>query len=501
MCSENERTDAASMMDQSPRNSTRPTTPTPCEQCCFANATLRKHPRTSQGQIHPVSSFTASKYLVQCKIRGVSTIKRLACKRQNIKTKQNIFIRCFYTRAASDVFCGKRKPLRRYPNVHEAPGSGLRRICRWKRTFKKRASDVLGGGVITSEPATIAATCITTIISTKRWPWRKIVSWSGFSFGGLPGVQIRWLFVPADARFKNFKKIDQVPVGHISRSVTVVCHGDRPEGHVVIRGIFLPIQRSSFKVMVSEMLRDFPEGLRIVCRNNSEEGETSNKLISDVLVKLAKLTFTRELPEIYGNLDMKALLLLLVGGVDRSPNEIKIRGNNNIPDVMVCRFLPLPIRRTAVKTHVAQSSRTSHCASAKCWSSSRRNCSRIFSTRTSNCAARHAVSTALAWLHLADEVDKDVVQEALRLLEMSKDSLNQTEQNSTHVQNKAEKIFALVRELTRVSTTARRSSSDVMERYMTKGYKPDQVDACIEEYEELIVWQVNQKRTRKKTVI
>jgi DNA replicative helicase MCM subunit Mcm2 (Cdc46/Mcm family) len=36
-------------------------------------------------------------------------------------------------------------------------------------------------------------------------------------------------------------------------------------------------------------------------------------------------------PEIYGHEDVKkALLLLLVGGVDRSPNGMKIRGNINI---------------------------------------------------------------------------------------------------------------------------------------------------------------------------
>ena len=36
-------------------------------------------------------------------------------------------------------------------------------------------------------------------------------------------------------------------------------------------------------------------------------------------------------PEIYGHSDIKkALLLLLVGGVDRSPHGMKIRGNINI---------------------------------------------------------------------------------------------------------------------------------------------------------------------------
>lgn len=47
----------------------------------------------------------------------------------------------------------------------------------------------------------------------------------------------------------------------------------------------------------------------------------------DLYTKLA----TSLAPEIYGHLDVKkALLLLLVGGVDRRPNGMKIRGNINI---------------------------------------------------------------------------------------------------------------------------------------------------------------------------
>ena len=44
-----------------------------------------------------------------------------------------------------------------------------------------------------------------------------------------------------------------------------------------------------------------------------------------------KLFFIQPAPEIYGHDDIKkALLLLLVGGVDRSPAGMKIRGNINI---------------------------------------------------------------------------------------------------------------------------------------------------------------------------
>lgn len=38
--------------------------------------------------------------------------------------------------------------------------------------------------------------------------------------------------------------------------------------------------------------------------------------------------------------------------------------------------------------------------------------------------------------------------------------------------------------------------ADIMERAATKGFKPDNVDACLEEYEELNVWQINQARTK-----
>lgn len=38
--------------------------------------------------------------------------------------------------------------------------------------------------------------------------------------------------------------------------------------------------------------------------------------------------------------------------------------------------------------------------------------------------------------------------------------------------------------------------SDVMEKCTTKGYKPDQVDKCIEDYETLNIWHVNQTRTK-----
>lgn len=57
-----------------------------------------------------------------------------------------------------------------------------------------------------------------------------------------------------------------------------------------------------------------------------------------------------------------------------------------------------------------------------------------------------------------------------------------------------DKIFALIRELAGDQKTVK--VSDIIERCSTKGYNRQQVDSCIEEYEELNVWQVNQTHTK-----
>ena len=63
-------------------------------------------------------------------------------------------------------------------------------------------------------------------------------------------------------------------------------------------------------------------------------------------------------------------------------------------------------------------------------------------------------------------------------------------------QNVTDKIFAIVREMAPSKGVKSVKVTDVMEQCTSKGFKPDQVDACIEEYEELNVWQVNQAHTK-----
>lgn len=54
----------------------------------------------------------------------------------------------------------------------------------------------------------------------------------------------------------------------------------------------------------------------------------------------------------------------------------------------------------------------------------------------------------------------------------------------------------MIREMMTESDTKTLKMADVRECCSSKGYKPDQVDDTIEEYEELNIWQVNQARTK-----
>lgn len=117
-------------------------------------------------------------------------------------------------------------------------------------------------------------------------------------------------------------------------------------------------------------------------------------------------------------------------------------------------------------------------------------------TSARNLLAILRISTALARLRLADEVEKEDVNEAMRLMEMSKDSLNSTQENAIRPQNVIDKIFQVVKEMVSEGGSHTLKYSDVVERCIQKGFKPDQIDNCISEYEELNVWQLNQAHTK-----
>lgn len=57
-----------------------------------------------------------------------------------------------------------------------------------------------------------------------------------------------------------------------------------------------------------------------------------------------------------------------------------------------------------------------------------------------------------------------------------------------------DKIYSVICELAAENKMVK--VADVMERCASKGYNPNQVEECLEEYEELNVWLINQARTQ-----
>lgn len=134
--------------------------------------------------------------------------------------------------------------------------------------------------------------------------------------------------------------MDQVPVGHMPHSMTIFCRGEctrraLPGDHLIVTGIFLPLMKTGYRQVQGGLLSDtYLEAHQVVSINRAAEEEAATaSLTHDELAVLTQDDIYTKLamslaPEIYGNLDIKkALLLLLVGGADRRPEGIKIRGD------------------------------------------------------------------------------------------------------------------------------------------------------------------------------
>lgn len=138
---------------------------------------------------------------------------------------------------------------------------------------------------------------------------------------------------------------DQVPTGHIPRTITVILEGEltrscAPGDHISVSGVFLPIEKSAYRARTGGLTADtYIETHYVAKLNKTEDDELNIEPMSpqeaDQLIRgegnfLNKLSSSIA-PEIYGHEELKkALLLLLVGGVDKSPHGMKIRGNINI---------------------------------------------------------------------------------------------------------------------------------------------------------------------------
>ena len=106
---------------------------------------------------------------------------------------------------------------------------------------------------------------------------------------------------------------------------------------------------------------------------------------------------------------------------------------------------------------------------------------------------------ALARLRFATEVAQSDVDEALRLMRMSKASLADEEsrkggRHGRHVDPISD-IFSILRDLAGSRHTMVITYEEAVAAIARKAYGTELLDACLEEYESLAVWQVNMDRS------
>ncbi|KAF8511140.1 MCM2/3/5 family-domain-containing protein [Hysterangium stoloniferum] len=151
-------------------------------------------------------------------------------------------------------------------------------------------------------------------------------------------------------RFSPFQEVkiqemaDQVPVGHIPRSMTVHTYGNQtrqmnPGDVVHLGGIFLPTPYTGFQAIRAGLLTDTYLEIHHIHQLKKQYSEM--QITPEIQAAVDELHQDRYLytklaqsiaPEIYGHLDVKkALLLLLVGGVTKNMGDgMKIRGDINV---------------------------------------------------------------------------------------------------------------------------------------------------------------------------
>jgi len=103
------------------------------------------------------------------------------------------------------------------------------------------------------------------------------------------------------------------------------------------------------------------------------------------------------------------------------------------------------------------------------------------------------LATALSRLRLADVVEREDIDEAIRLTDMSKISLHD-DNVAVRKQKPSDAIYSLIRDM--AGTALSIKVDDARQRTTTKGFTPDQFDECLTEFENLDVWSVNVARTK-----
>ncbi|KAG7193585.1 DNA replication licensing factor MCM7 [Scheffersomyces spartinae] len=152
------------------------------------------------------------------------------------------------------------------------------------------------------------------------------------------------------SKFSSFQEVkiqelsSQVPVGHIPRAMSVHVNGDlvrsmNPGDIVDISGVFMPLPYTGIRALRAGLLTETYLEAQYV--HQHKKLYKMEEISDDTRDKINRLQESGELydllaksiaPEIYGHLDIKKiLLLLLVGGVTKEVGDgMKIRGDINV---------------------------------------------------------------------------------------------------------------------------------------------------------------------------
>nr|GMD40333.1 DNA replication licensing factor MCM7 [Ipomoea batatas] len=323
---------------------------------------------------------------------------------------------------------------------------------------------------------------------------------------------------------------EHVPKGHIPRSMTVHFRGEltrkvAPGDVVELSGIFLPIPYTGFRAMRAGLIADtYLEAMSVThfkkkyeeyeFREDEEEQISRLAEDGDIYNKLARSLA----PEIFGHEDIKkALLLLLVGAPHRKLKDgMKIRG-----DIHICLMGDPGVAKSQLLKHIINVAPRGVYTTGK-GSSGVGLTAAVQKDPVTNemvleggalvladmgiCAidefdkmdesdrtAIHEVmeqQTGLARLRFSETVAQSDVDEALRLMQMSKFSLYSDDRQRSGLDAISD-IYSILRDEAARINRMDVSYTQALNWISRKGYSEAQLKECLEEYAALNVWQIH----------
>lgn len=106
------------------------------------------------------------------------------------------------------------------------------------------------------------------------------------------------------------------------------------------------------------------------------------------------------------------------------------------------------------------------------------------------------LAQAVARVHLRDEVTKEDIEEAQRLLFVSKAAVEDDGEDSRKRVDPTTEIYHLITDFARREKTTVIKTHDIKERVTRAGFSDEQLNDCLSQYEDLTVWVLNTDKTQ-----